>query len=105
MSKETHYHIGMELFSEDRLEEAIAELKQALDQDQDYGDALHALAMSYYHLGDIDKALEFGERLRVAEPDNVHAYTSLSMFYNAKGFIAKAEEMGEKAARLAQQEN
>jgi tetratricopeptide (TPR) repeat protein len=103
MSKETHYHNGMELFSEDRLDQAIEELNKALEYDSRYGDALHALAMSYYHLGDIDKALEFGERLRNAEPENVHAYTSLSMFYNAKGFIAKAEEMGEQAAKLAQE--
>jgi tetratricopeptide (TPR) repeat protein len=93
----------MELFAEDRLDRAIEELSKALDLDPRYGDALHALAMSYYHLGDIDKAVELGERLRIAEPENVHAYTSLSMFYNAKGFIAKAEEMGEQAAKLAQE--
>jgi tetratricopeptide (TPR) repeat protein len=103
MSKETQYRKGMELFGEDRLDQAVEELKKALLLDPAYGDALHALAMSYYHLGDIDKALEYGERFRVAEPENVHAYTSLSMFYNAKGFIAKAEEMGEQAAKLAEQ--
>jgi type IV pilus assembly protein PilF len=101
MSKESHYHQGMELFGEDRLDLAIEELNKALELDPSYGDALHALAMSYYHLGDIDKAVEFGERMRTAEPENVHAYTSLSMFYNAKGFIEKAEEMGAKAAKLA----
>jgi tetratricopeptide (TPR) repeat protein len=103
MSKETHYKNGMELFGEDRLDQAIEELNKALEYDADYGDALHALAMSYYHLNDIDKAVEFGERFRATEPDNVHAYTSLSMFYNAKGLIAEAEEMGELAAKLMQQ--
>ena len=103
MSRENHYHKGMELFGEDRLEDAIEELNKALEYDPKYGDALHALAMSYYHLGNVDKALELGERLRVAEPGNVHAYTSLSMFYNARGLIAEAEEMGQKAAKLAQE--
>ena len=103
MSKETHYQNGMELFSEDRLDQAIIELDKALDYDPQYGDALHALAMSYYHLGDIDKALRYGKRLGDAEPSNVHAYTSLSMFYNAKGFIEKAEEMGAKASKLVQE--
>ena len=103
MSKETHYQNGMELFSEDRLDEATIELEKALDCDPQYGDALHALAMSHYHLGDIDKALLFGKRFRDVEPSNVHAYTSLSMFYNAKGFIEKAEEMGAKASELAQE--
>ncbi|UCF36427.1 MAG: tetratricopeptide repeat protein [Acidobacteriota bacterium] len=100
MSKEEYYERGMDLFVEDRLEEAVEALEQALQKDPDYGDALHALAMSHYHMGDLDKAVEFGERLRKAEPGNIHAYTSLSMFYNAKGFIAKAEEMGAEAARL-----
>lgn len=101
MSKETHYLKGMELFAEDRLSDAIRELNKALEYDSEYGDALHALAMSHYHLGDLDKAVELGERLKLAEPANVHAYTSLSMFYNAKGLIAKAEEMGAQAAKLA----
>jgi tetratricopeptide (TPR) repeat protein len=100
MNKEEHYFQGMEFFGEDKLEEAIEALLKAVAEDPEYGDALHALAMTYYHGGDLDRAIEFGERLRKAEPRNVHAYTSLSMFYNAKGFIAKAEEMGALAAKL-----
>lgn len=101
VNKEDLYFKGMEAFSEDRLEEAIRHLESALELDPTYGDALHALAMSWYHLGDLDQAVLYGERLRQAEPDNIHAYTSLSMFYNAKGFIEKAEIMGAEAARLA----
>ena len=100
MSREEHFEKGMELFSEDKLDEAIQELEKAIEEDPDYGDALHALAMSHYHLGDMDKAVEIGERFREIEPENVHAYTSLSMFYNAKGFIEKAEEMGAMASKL-----
>jgi tetratricopeptide (TPR) repeat protein len=101
MNKEERYQRGMELFSDDRLDEAIRELEAALDLDPTFGDALHALAMTWYHKGDLDRAIQYGERLRLAEPGNIHAYTSLSMFYNAKGFIEKAEEMGNLAARLA----
>ncbi|HUG42701.1 MAG TPA: tetratricopeptide repeat protein [Acidobacteriota bacterium] len=100
MSKMEFYQQGMELFSEDRLEEAIEKLKRALEIDPEFGDALHAIAMSYYHLNRLDEAVEYGERLRRAEPHNIHAYTSLSMFYNAKGFIEKAEEMAAQAAQI-----
>jgi Tfp pilus assembly protein PilF len=103
MSKEMHLEKGMDYFTEDRFEEAITELEKALELDAHYGDALHAMAMTYYHSGDLDKAIEYGERMRKAEPENIHAYTSLSMFYNAKGFIEKAEEMGAVAARLSSQ--
>ena len=97
MSKQEHYQQGMEGFAEDRLEDAIRALNKALEIDPEYGDALHALSMCYYHHGKVDRAIEVGERLRQLEPDNTLAYTSLSMFYNAKGMIEKAEEMGGKA--------
>lgn len=98
--KEEHYLRGMELFGEDDLDGAISELQRALVVDESYGDALHAIAMCCYHLGKLNKAVEYGERLRKAEPDNTLAYTALSMFYNAKGMIAKAEEMGAKAGAV-----
>lgn len=97
MSAQQHYEKGMELFAEDRLDEAIAELTQAVEADPGFGDALHALAMCYYHKGDYDAAIQYGERLKEADPSNAFAYTSLSMFYQKKGMIEKAEEMGGKA--------
>ena len=102
MTREEHFEQGMNHFVEDRLEDAIAEFEKAVALDENFGDALHALAMSHYHLSHVDEAIRWGEAMRKAEPDNVHAYTSLSMFYNAKGFIAKAEEMGARAAKLAE---
>ncbi len=97
MSKQEHYQQGMEGFAEDRLEDAIRELQKALEIEPEYGDALHALSMCYYHHGEVDRAIEVGEKLRRLEPDDPLVYTSLSMFYNAKGMIEKAEEMGGKA--------
>ncbi len=97
MNKEEHYMQGMELFAEDDLDGAIAELSAAVEADPDYGDALHALAMCYYHRKDYTNAVKYGSRFSAVEPDNPLAYTSLSMFYNAQGMIAKAEEMGAKA--------
>lgn len=97
MSAVEHYEKGMEYFGDDHLEEAIEELRMAVETEPDYGDALHALAMCYYHQRDYDRALEYGHRFREAEPSNALAYTSLSMFYNAKGMIKEAEDMGAKA--------
>lgn len=97
MTKEEYYEAGMDLFGEDQLDEAIAEFQKALQEDPDFGDVLHAIAMCHYHKKEYDKAIEYGERLRRVEPDNTLAYTSLSMFYNAKGWIQKAEDMGARA--------
>lgn len=105
MSKEQHYVKGMEHFGDDRLDLAIEELKKAVMLDSKYGDALHALAMCYYHQEDIDHALEYGKQFRDVEPANPLAYTSLSMFYNAKGMIQQAEEMGAKARSVGGEED
>ncbi len=97
MNKEDLYLQGMERFADDDLEGAIAALSQAVEMDSAYGDALHALAMCHYHKKDFASAVQVGKRFQEVEPDNPLAYTSLSMFYNAQGMIAKAEEMGAKA--------
>jgi tetratricopeptide (TPR) repeat protein len=100
MTAEEHYQRGMELFAEDQLHGAIEELEKAVAENPEHADALHALAMCYYHEGDFDKAIEFGKRLQTAQPDNTLAYTSLSMFYHAKGMIKEAEDMGALAKTL-----
>jgi len=98
--KQDYYIQGMELFGEDDLDGAISKLQKALELDKSYGDALHALAMCWYHKGDLNKAVGYGERFRKVEPENTLAYTALSMFYNAKGMISKAEEMGARAGAV-----
>ena len=99
--KQTLYLKGMDQFVEDDLDRAIETLGRALEIDSQYGDALHALAMCYYHKKDFASAVRIGEKFREVEPDNPLAYTSLSMFYNARGMIAKAEEMGARAGAKA----
>ncbi len=101
MSKEDYYLKGMDLFAGDHMDEAVAAFDRALEEDANYGDALHAAAMCCYHAKDLDRALKYGLRYRDVEPDNPLAYTSLSMFYHAKGWIQEAEDMGAKAQAAA----
>jgi tetratricopeptide (TPR) repeat protein len=100
VAKEEYYNQGMELFSQDRLEEAVVAYLHALDEDPDYADALHALAMTYAHQEKIDQAIEIGKRLVEITPDDELAHTSLSIFYQQKGMIAEAEHVAAKARTL-----
>ena len=100
MSKEELYNQGMEHFAQDQLDEAVAAYLRALQDDPNYADALHALAMTYAHQEKIDQAIEVGERLIEAAPDDELAYTSLSIFYQQKGLIAEAEAIAAKARTL-----
>ncbi len=105
MTADEHYQKGMEHFVQDQLEDAVSQLTRAVELEPDHLDSLHALAMSYFHLKDLDKAVQWGERLRDIDPENGMAYTSLSMFYQAQGRIQDAEDMGALAVKYASQED
>jgi DNA-binding SARP family transcriptional activator len=100
MMKEDYYLQGMEFFAADRLDEAVDAYRKALEQDPDYTDALHALAMAYASQDKLDEAIAVGQRLIEASPEDELAYTSLSIFYQRKGMIAEAEKVGAKARTL-----
>ena len=100
MTKEEHYNRGMELYTEDKMGEAIEAYQKALAEDPNYSDALHALAMAYASNDRLDEAIEVGKRLIEANPEDELAYTSLSIFYQRKGMISEAESIGAKARTL-----
>ncbi|HSQ19886.1 MAG TPA: tetratricopeptide repeat protein [Blastocatellia bacterium] len=100
MNKEDYYNQGMEHFAEDRLDDAVAAYLRALEEDPYYADALHALAMTYAQQEKLDQAIDIAKRLIAAAPEDELAYTSLSIFYQQKGMIAEAEEVGAKARTL-----
>jgi len=90
----------MELFAQDKLDEAVAAYGRALEEDPNYADSLHALAMTYAHQEKLDQAIETAKRLIEAAPDDELAYTSLSIFYQQKGMIAEAEQIAAKGRTL-----
>src|SRR5947207_6823915 len=91
----------MELFAQDKLDEAVAAYQRALDEDPNYADALHALAMTYAHQEKLYQAIETGKRLIEVTPEDELAHTSLSIFYQQKGLIAEAEQIAAKARTLS----
>jgi len=101
VNKEDHYNEGMELFAQDKLEEAVAAYLRALEEDPNQADAIHALAMTYAHQETFDQAIEVGKRLIEVAPDDELAYTSLSIFYQKQGLIAEAEQIAAKARTLS----
>ncbi len=100
MTKEDFYNQGMEFFAEDKLDEAIEAYKKALQEEPNYADALHALAMTYANKDQLDEAIEVGKKLIEVNPEDELAYTSLSIFYQRKGMIAEAEQIGARARTL-----
>jgi Flp pilus assembly protein TadD len=91
----------MEFFTQDKLDEAAAAYQKALEEDPNYVDALHALAMTYGHQDKLDQAIEVAKRLIELAPDDELAYTSLSIFYQRKGMIAEAEQVAAQSRTLS----
>jgi len=98
--KEELYDAAIDLYADDKWDEAIATYNQALELDPTFSDAVHGLAMCYQAKGELDTAIELTQRYIAAEPEDILAFTNLSMFYQKKGMIKEAEAAGAEARRL-----
>jgi folate-binding protein YgfZ len=108
---ETHYRRGMEAFTEDRFEAAIAEFERATFMNPHHAAAFEAIGVCLERLGRLDEAIEIMRGLTESDPQNVMAWTNLSRYHAQQGHIEEAErlkgqvayliwkrELGEKAA-------
>jgi tetratricopeptide (TPR) repeat protein len=84
-----------------RLEEAVAGYRSALALDPSLAIAWNGLAMVLERMDDLDGAIAAAERLAELDPDDALAHTSLSRFYQRKGWIERAESEKAIATQLA----
>ncbi len=101
MKAEEHYLRGVDLFAEDKLNEALAAYQQALEQDPGYTDAMHGMAQAYLRLERFDDAITISRRIAEVEPDDALAHTNMSIAYQRKGMIPEAESEGALARALS----
>jgi len=94
------YDQAVDAYADEKFDEAIALYKQALEIDAGYSDAAHGLIMCYQAKGDLDAAIELTKRYIEKQPEDILAFTNLSMFYQKKGMIKEAEQAGAEARRL-----
>jgi Flp pilus assembly protein TadD len=97
---EDHYYDALDLLADGKQEEAIAALKQSLECDPQFTDAMHGLARALQDAGRFDEAITVAQRLAELDPDDVLAHTSLSMLFQRKGMIPEAEAEANKARVL-----
>jgi tetratricopeptide (TPR) repeat protein len=98
--KEEFYDEAIDLYADQKYDDAIALYKRALEIDPQFTDAVHGLVMCYQAKGDLDAAIELTKRHLEREPEDILAFTNLSMFYQKKGMIKDAEAAGAEARRL-----
>jgi tetratricopeptide (TPR) repeat protein len=97
---EDHYYAALDLVSEGEHERAVPEYQKSLEADPTFTEAMHGLARALQDLGRLDEAIAVAKRISEIDPDDVLAYTSLSVLYQKKGLIPEAEAEGAKARVL-----
>jgi tetratricopeptide (TPR) repeat protein len=79
---------------------AIAGFQSSLAADPEFRDAAHGLIHALKNAGELDKAIAHTEQLIAADPNDVLAYTSLSILYQNQGKIPEAEAAATRAKLL-----
>jgi tetratricopeptide (TPR) repeat protein len=97
---EEHYYAALDLVSEGEHERAVEEYQKALEADPTFTEAMHGLSRALQDLGRLDEAIAIAKRIAEVDPEDVLAYTSLSVLYQKKGMIPEAEAEGAKAMVL-----
>ena len=87
----------MDLFADEKYEEAIATWEKALEADPRLVDALHGIAMAEAEKGNLEAAIGAAKRIIEVSPDDPLGYTSLSMFHQRNGQIEEAESAAAQA--------
>ena len=100
VDKEDLYDQAVDLYADDKYDEASELYPKALEIDPGFIDALHGLTMCYQARGDMDGAIELTKKHIEQQPEDILAWTNLSMFLQKKGLIKEAEEAGAEARRL-----
>jgi tetratricopeptide (TPR) repeat protein len=91
-TKEESFGKALTLYGQNKHEEAIAELKTALQLDPSYADAHLAMGHALHKLKRLPEAVEAMKKAIEADPQEPMYHTSLSTVYRDMGRIPDAEE-------------
>lgn len=100
LKAEDRYYAALDLMAEGKLDEAVAAYRESLATDPAFTEAMHGLARALQDLQRYDEAIAVAQQITELDPDDVLAYTSLSVLYQKKGMIPEAEAEGAKARVL-----
>ncbi len=97
---EALYYTALDAIAAGNPRSAVTACQAALALDPSFLDAMHALIRALQDAGELDQGIAVARQLAVLDPEDVLAYTSLSILYQRKGLVPEAEAAALKAKLL-----
>jgi tetratricopeptide (TPR) repeat protein len=94
------YYDAIEQLANGRAAEAVTSFRAAIEARKDFLDARHGLILALDAAGNVEEGIAVALQLIADEPDDVLAYTSLSILYQHAGKVPEAEAASAKAKIL-----
>ncbi len=85
------YHLGVSLFQDGNLDEAIDTMVRSIDFDSTLADTYESLGVILGRMGKFQEAIELMDKLLAVNPQSVMAHTNKSLYLMKLGKIEEAE--------------
>ena len=101
---DAHMWLGSSLLGLGRIDEAVAEIREALRLDPGNGQAHQALARAFWvGKGDFKSAIPLFDRAIALNPEAGYSYLQLSLLLAWEGQLDRAQEISQRAVELQEQ--
>jgi tetratricopeptide (TPR) repeat protein len=95
-----HLNLGIEYYRQDRLDEAISQLKKLLQLSPDYPKAYFNLGVVCVKKDDLDEAVSYFLRALEIKPDYIGAYNGLGLVFYKQGRFDEAISCFQQALQI-----
>ena len=92
--------LGVVLQDRDRIDDAVACYRKALQINPNFADAYNDLGIALYLKGSLSESIESYSHALILKSDHVEAYSNLGNTYQYQGNLDKAEECYREALRI-----